>query len=125
MIPRSETTRSVDTWIEPMGPMAPSLKRASRKSTLVVSAPAWVKLVMGAGQVQAALARLEGRIVLHFLPPYCPDHNRIERVWRDLHANVTRNHQCRTLTELMDEVAYWLKKRNRELQRTYSLNNAA
>jgi len=76
-------------------------------------------------QVQAALARLEGRIVLHFLPPYCPDHNRIERVWRDLHANVTRNHQCRTLTELMDEVAYWLKKRNRELQRTYSLNNAA
>jgi transposase len=76
-------------------------------------------------QVQAALARLEGRIVLHFLPPYCPDHNRIERVWRDLHANVTRNHQCRTLKELMDEVAYWLKKRNRELQRTYSLNNAA
>jgi hypothetical protein len=33
------------------------------------------------------------RIQLHFLPPYCPDHNRIERFWQDLHANVTRNHR--------------------------------
>ena len=31
-------------------------------------------------------------MVLHFLPPYCPDHNRIERLWKDLHDNVTRNH---------------------------------
>src|SRR5262249_50289852 len=31
------------------------------------------------------------RIVLHFLPPYCPDDNRIERTWQDVHANVTRN----------------------------------
>ena len=29
------------------------------------------------------------RIQLHFLPPYCPDENRIERVWQDLHANVS------------------------------------
>jgi hypothetical protein len=27
------------------------------------------------------LAAFGGRIVLHFLPPYCPDANRIERVW--------------------------------------------
>ena len=33
--------------------------------------------------------RLGGRVVLHFLPPYCPDHHLIERVWRDLHANET------------------------------------
>jgi transposase len=76
-------------------------------------------------QSQAALARLEGRVVLHFLPPYCPDHNKIERAWRDLHANVTRNHQCRTMTELMAEVDHWLKKRNRELQRQYSRKKAA
>jgi transposase len=76
-------------------------------------------------QTQAALARLEGRVVLHFLPPYCPDHNRIERVWRDLHDNVTRNHQCRTMKELMTEVHHWLKKRDRELQRQYSLEKAA
>ena len=39
---------------------------------------------------------LTGKVVLHFLPPYCPDDNRIERVWLDLHANVTRNHRCST-----------------------------
>lgn len=44
---------------------------------------------------------LQGRVVLHFLPPYCPDHNRIERVWQDLHANVTRNHRCRSMTHLL------------------------
>ena len=76
-------------------------------------------------QTQAALARLNGRVVLHFLPPYCPDHNRIERVWRDLHANVTRNHQCRNMKELMKEAYHWLKKRNRTLQRWYSQKKAA
>jgi len=76
-------------------------------------------------QTQAALARLDGRVVLHFLPPYCPDHNRIERVWRDLHENVTRNHQCRTMKELMAEVYHWLKKRDRQLQRQYALKKAA
>jgi len=64
-------------------------------------------------QVAASLATTEGqRIQLHFLPPYCPDHNRIERLWRDLHANVTRNHRCPTMPELMNEVIYWLKQRN-------------
>jgi len=76
-------------------------------------------------QTQAALARLDGRVVLHFLPPYCPDHNRIERVWRDLHENVTRNHQCRTMKELMLEVNHWLRKNDRQLQRQYALKKAA
>jgi transposase len=50
---------------------------------------------------QSTLAALRGRIRLHFLPPYCPDANRIERVWQDLHANVTRNHRCKTMKELL------------------------
>ena len=32
------------------------------------------------------------KLKLHFLPPYCPDHKRIERVWKDLHDNVN-NHR--------------------------------
>jgi transposase len=64
--------------------------------------------------VRAALqGYLAGRIVLHFLPPYCPDDNRIERLWQDLHANVTRNHRCATMTALMREVRYYLRKHNR------------
>jgi transposase len=66
--------------------------------------------------VQAALAGyLLGRIELHFLPPYSPDHNRIERIWQDLHANVTRNHNCPNMVSLMREVRYYLRKRNRRL----------
>jgi transposase len=60
---------------------------------------------------------LAGRIELHFLPPYCPDDNRIERVWQDLHANVTRNHRCASMAALMQEVRYYLRKRNRKIQR--------
>jgi transposase len=62
---------------------------------------------------QAAVEALGGRVVLHFLPPYCPDDNRIERLWRDLHANVTRNHKCRTMDELMRQVTRYLMARNR------------
>jgi transposase len=54
-----------------------------------------------ARQVQNVLAEFAGRVVLHFLPPYCPDHNRIERVWQDIQANVTRNHRCSTMAELL------------------------
>lgn len=34
---------------------------------------------------------------------YCPDYNRIERTWEDLHANRTRNHRCRPVKELMQQ----------------------
>ena len=54
------------------------------------------------------LETLGGRIVLHFLPPYCPDANRIERVWQDFHANVTRNHRCKTMNRLLDNARYYL-----------------
>lgn len=68
--------------------------------------------------VQAALAgHLRGKVELHFLPPYCPDHNKIERVWQDLHANVTRNHRCADMGTLMQEVRYYLRKRNQRLRR--------
>lgn len=53
---------------------------------------------------QRALAGLGGRLRLHFLPPYCPNENKIERLWQDLHAAVTRNHRCRTMSELMQHV---------------------
>jgi transposase len=55
-----------------------------------------------AQRTQDVLAELSGKIVLHFLPPYCPQANRIERAWQDLHANVTRNHRCRGMPELLD-----------------------
>ena len=57
-----------------------------------------------------ALEKLGGRIVLHFLPPYCPDANRIERVWQDFHANVTRNHRCKTMKHLLNNAREYLDR---------------
>jgi transposase len=62
---------------------------------------------------QASVTALGGKVVLHFLPPYCPEHNRIERLWLDVHANVTRNHTCRHINELMRRVGNYLNARNR------------
>jgi len=76
-------------------------------------------------RTQLALAALGGRVVLHFLPPYCPDHNRIERTWKDLHENVTRNHTCRTMRQLMGEVTEYLVEKDEQLQRQYKAKRAA
>ena len=59
--------------------------------------------------VQAALTEWGERLRLHFLPPYCPEENRIERLWLQLHANVTRNHQCRTISQLLSKVRRFLR----------------
>lgn len=68
---------------------------------------------------QRALAGFGGRIRLHFLPPYCPNENKIERLWQDLHAAVTRNHRCHTMSELMQHVYRFLKRRERRAARLY------
>ena len=65
-------------------------------------------------QTRLWLAEHGRRLRLHFLPPYCPDDNRIERkLWREMHANVTVNHRCPTIEQLTDEVVYYLMKHNR------------
>ena len=57
---------------------------------------------------QRVLRSMSHRLRLHFLPPYCPDHNPIERVWRDMHAAVTRNHRCKTFIDLCQRVIEFL-----------------
>jgi putative transposase len=49
------------------------------------------------------------RIILHFLPPYSPESNNIERLWKQLHDHVTRNHQFKTIEELLDATKKFLK----------------
>lgn len=73
-------------------------------------------------QVTTTLQTPQGqRIKLHFLPPYCPDYNRIERTWQDLHANVTRNHRCKSMKELMQNVHNYLQRRNQEMREQYGM----
>jgi len=76
-------------------------------------------------RTQLALGALADRVQLHFLPPYCPDYNRIERIWKDLHDNVTRNHTCRNIRELMREVNEYLIAKDQQLQKQYKTKHAA
>jgi transposase len=56
-----------------------------------------------------ALAALGGRVVTHFLPPYSPESNVIERLWKQLHDHVTRNHAHRSIESLMEAVDVFLR----------------
>lgn len=58
--------------------------------------------------VNKVLARHAGRLRVHRLPKYAPDCNPIERVWWHLREEITRNHQSKTLAELIDLVLDWL-----------------
>jgi transposase len=75
--------------------------------------------------VAVALSHYAAHIRLHFLPPYSPEENAIERVWQDLHANVTRNHTRATMKELMQDVHYYLRKRNRKCRPALRITAAA
>lgn len=69
-------------------------------------------------RLKAWLAEHGRKLELHFLPPYCPDDNRIERgVWRNVHTSVTYNHQCSNVDELCGNVTQFLKSMNRAAQR--------
>ena len=59
-------------------------------------------------KVKAYLEKWGHRVKLHFLPTYSPDTNPIERVWWHLHEEITRNHRCQDIEELLDLVFEWL-----------------
>ena len=59
-------------------------------------------------KVQAYLSQWGHRLRLHFLPSYAPETNPIERVWWHLHDEITRNHRCRDIDELLDLILAWL-----------------
>lgn len=72
-------------------------------------------------RTKAWLAERGGRIRLHFLPPYCPDDNRIEvALWRQMHAEVTYHHREETIEDLMAQVRSWLIRRSRRILRGHA-----
>lgn len=62
-------------------------------------------------RVREYLRQHGDRIVLHFLPKWSPDTNPIERIWWKLHEQITRNHRCQKMEELLDLVFKWLEER--------------
>jgi DDE superfamily endonuclease/Winged helix-turn helix len=69
-----------------------------------------------AGDVRRWLAR-HPRFILLWLPRYCPKANPIERVFGNLHDQITRNHHHCTLPPLLAEVQRYLRRRAHHGQR--------
>ena len=60
-------------------------------------------------KTKKALETFGGRIQLHFLPPYSPENNPIERLWKQMHDHVTRNHRHKTFPSLWQEIVQFLR----------------
>ena len=58
-------------------------------------------MVAGSRLVRQYLAEHGERIMLHYLPVNSPRDNRIELVWWHLHEQITRNHRCADIEELV------------------------
>jgi transposase len=50
------------------------------------------------------------QLELHFLPKRAPETNPIERVWWHLHQQITRNHRCPNIRQLVDLTLQWLQE---------------
>ncbi|ASA55805.1 IS630 family transposase [Vibrio gazogenes] len=48
------------------------------------------------------------KFILLFQPVYSPWVNKIEKLWHALHETVTRNHQCKTMWQLLQRVRYFM-----------------
>lgn len=59
--------------------------------------------------VQEWLATPDRRIKLHFIPPYCPHLNPIERLWGLMHRNITHNKCYATYREFCDAMLQFLR----------------
>lgn len=62
--------------------------------------------------VDQFLSRWGHRITIHFLPKYAPETNPIERVWWHLHEEITRNHRCQSIDELVNLAFDWFGYKN-------------
>ena len=83
------------------------LRRAYRRArTIHVIADNYI--IHKSNHTNAALKSMGKRIQLHFLPPYSPEHNPIERLWKQMHDNVTRNHRHPTMASLWADIVNFL-----------------
>jgi hypothetical protein len=94
-------------------PFCAQLRRAVARSqargrhAIVVLDNLSIHTPKGSKLLRALLAELGADLTLVFTPPYDPDSNRIEWLWRALRRAVTHTHQRGTLTELLTDADTW------------------
>jgi transposase len=52
-----------------------------------------------------------GRLHLHLLPTWSPQSNPVELIWWSLHEAVSRDHNCKELSDLVEIAEGYLKER--------------
>ena len=81
--------------------------RARGRIAIVILANLSLHTPKGAKLLRALLAELGEHLLLVYTPPYDPDSNRIEWLWRALRRTVTHTHQRSTLAELLADADAW------------------
>jgi transposase len=103
------TRRDADLFVRHLD----DLRRAFRRYRVVhvICDNARFHTAEGSRLVRQYLAEHGERIVLHYLPAYSPKDNPTERVWWHLREEITRNHRCGDIGELVDLTLAWLDER--------------
>jgi transposase len=103
------THRNADLFVRHLEDLRHRFRR--HKKVHVICDNARFHTVKGSKLVRQYLAEHGERIVLHYLPAYSPQDNPIERVWWHLHEQITRNHRCTSIEELVKLTMAWLDER--------------
>ncbi len=78
--------------------------RARGRTAIVVADKLRTHTEAGSKLVRQLLAELQGQLVLVYTPPYDPDANRIEWLWRRTRREVTHTHQRGTFDEVQTDL---------------------
>jgi transposase len=78
--------------------------RARGRVAIVVADNLRTHTVAGSKLVRQLLAELQGQLYLVYTPPYDPDANRIEWLWRRTRRAVTHNHQRETFDDVQADL---------------------
>jgi putative transposase len=105
------TRRNAELFVAHLDDLRRSFRRY--RKIHVICDNARFHTIAGSKVVRQYLAEHGDRIVLHYLPAYSPQDNPIERVWWHLHEQITRNHQCESIEELVKLTMAWLDEQGR------------
>lgn len=99
----SGSSKSSDLFINLLGALRRTYRRA-KTITLVLDN----YIIHKSRKVERWLEK-NTKFRLLFLPTYSPWLNPIERLWLSLHETITRNHQCRYMWQLLQQITQFMK----------------
>jgi transposase len=83
--------------------------RQRHKIAMVILDNLGIHTPKGSRLLRGLLEELGEDLVLVYTPPYDPDANRIEWLWRALRRTVTHTHRRQTLAELLADADWWAR----------------